>query len=96
MGSSNLVLLGEEGKAFVTNFFQIFIKYAAVFILLTINLIAVSLALLCHQNDALFSKIFIALFAFMFGIIYIVFNYYTYRILMKGQTCSYNGSVFPF
>ena len=88
--------ISEEGKTAVYDFFDILWKFALVVILLIINLTAVSLALLCHKNDSIVMKIFIALFAFMFGIIYIVFNYYTYRVMMKGETCKYNGSVFPF
>jgi hypothetical protein len=96
MSKSNLILLGEEGKTIIYNSWWVFLKYTAVVIFLIINFTAVSIALLCHQNDSLFTKIFVSIFAFMFGFIYILFNYYSYRVLMKGQVCSYSGEVFPF
>jgi hypothetical protein len=92
----SLKLMSDEGKTAVYDFFDILWKFALVVILLVINLTAVSLALLCHKNDSIVVKLFIALFAFMFGIVYIVFNYYTYRVLMKRETCLYTGQVFPF
>jgi hypothetical protein len=92
----SLKLMSDEGKTAVYDFFDILWKFALVVILLIINLTAVSLALLCHKNDSIIFKTFIALFAFMFGIIYIVFNYYAYRVLMKRETCLYTGQVFPF
>jgi hypothetical protein len=96
MAKSQLVLYSQEGKTFFYELGIMLLKYGAVMLFLVVNLTAVSLALLCHQNDAFFNKIFVALFAFMFGFIYIIFNYYTYRVLMKGEVCTYNGQVFPF
>jgi hypothetical protein len=96
MTKSSLVLYSEESKTAVYEFTIMFLKFSAIILFLVVNLTAVSLALLCHQNDPFISKVFIALFAFMFGFIYIIFNYYTYRVLMKGEVCTYNGQVFPF
>lgn len=94
--ANSLRLMSEEGKTAVSEFFYMLLKVGAVTVFLIINLTAVSIALLCHQNDSIMTKIMIATFAFLFGIIYIFFNYYTYRILMKKETCTYNGRVFPF
>jgi len=94
--ANSLKLMGEEGKTAVSEFFYMLLKYGFVTVLLVTNLTAVSIALLCHKNDNIISKMMIATFAFLFGIIYIFFNYYTYRILMKRETCVYTGQVFPF
>ncbi len=94
--AKGLTLIGEEGKTAISEFFYMLLKVGGVTIFLIINLTAVSIALLCHQNDNITTKIMISVFAFLFGIIYIFFNYYTYRILMKKETCSYAGRVFPF
>jgi hypothetical protein len=94
--ASSLTLMGEEGKTAVSEFIYMLLKFGLVMVLLVINLTAVSIALLCNKNDSIISKIMIATFAFLFGIIYIFFNYYTYRILMKRETCVYSGRVFPF
>ncbi len=94
--AKSLTLIGEEGKTILYDFFYMLLRVGGVTIFLIINLTAVSIALLCHQNDNIITKIMIATFAFLFGVIYIFFNYYTYRILMKKETCSYSGRVFPF
>ena len=56
-------------------------------ILFLINLFAVSISLQCNRNRGLFSRLIAAIFAFMFGILYIIVNYYMYRIVMNKYPC---------
>ena len=61
-----------------------------------INFTAVSIALNCNKNESFGVKIFAAAYAFLFGIIYILVNYYSYRIMLKKTPYVYDGKVFPF
>ena len=66
--------------------------YFGIFILFTINLIALSISLSCNQQQYIGTRIMSALFAFLFGIVYIMFNYLQYRVKIKGQTCKLCGN----
>jgi hypothetical protein len=96
MADSNVVFISEDGKTMISNFIEMIIKFGILTLFLTINLCAVSIALMCNKNEAILTKVFIATYAFLFGIIYILINYYSYRILTKNQTCTYENQVFPF
>ena len=56
------------------------ISIVFIFLLLTTNLFALSLSLQCNESANIMYKITSGLFAFMFGILYIIFNYYMYRV----------------
>jgi len=59
-----------------------------VFLLMTVNLIALSISLQCNSGSgSIFYKLASALFAFMFGILYLIFNYYMYRIKVNNRPC---------
>ena len=58
-----------------------------VFIIMCINVLAVSLSLQCNRNMSIFVKIASALFAFMFGIFYLVVNFYYLRIYKSDKIC---------
>lgn len=76
-----------------------FSLYLMILCLIIINLCAVSIALQCAKTESkgLFGKIFSALFAFVFGIIYIMVNYKYYRVDIKGDKCSICSThIFPF
>jgi len=92
---TKFVLISEEGKNLVSNFLELFLKFGILTLFLVINFSAVSIALLCNQDKGIGLKIIIALFAFMFGILYILINYYSYKIVMLKSPCKYNGKVFP-
>lgn len=61
--------------------------YIFLFILLTVNLIALSVSLQCNKESNIFYKIASGLFAFMFGILYLIFNYYMYRVKVNNKPC---------
>jgi len=58
-----------------------------IFIVFVTNLTAVSISLQCNNNESFFYKIASALFAFMFGILYIFMNYYYYRLTLNDYPC---------
>jgi hypothetical protein len=64
--------------------------YISIFALFTSNLIAVSISIQCNRNKSIFLKIASAIYAFFFGFMYIIFNYYFYRISIKGDYTSCN------
>ncbi len=66
--------------------------YFGIFILFTINLIALSISLQCNRDRYIGFRIVSALFAFLFGLVYIMFNYLQYRVNIKGQTCQLCGN----
>jgi len=66
-------------------YFMKFITYLAIFGLFTINLIAVTISLSCNSEESLPFKILSALYALFFGVMYIIFNYYIYRVQIKGE-----------
>lgn len=72
--------------------------YGTIFFVLTFNLVAMSVSLHANLNATFSRKLGGAIFAFLFGLIYIVFNYYIYYVLRKGkhvQTYS-TGKMFPW
>jgi hypothetical protein len=74
-----------------TEFFGTYMKrallYIFLFLLLTVNLIALSVSLQCNKESNIFYKMASGLFAFMFGILYLIFNYYMYRVKVNNKPC---------
>lgn len=58
-----------------------------VFLIFSINLFSVSLALQCNAGKSIFYRISSALFAFMFGFLYIIMNYLMFRVNLKNNPC---------
>ena len=78
-------------------FIMIFIKYSLMVFLMVMNFLALSISLNCNAGEEFFKRIISAVFAFFFGFIYLLVNYYTYRVLVKGQMCKMNrDKLFPF
>lgn len=76
--------------------FKAFI-FILVFGLFTCNLLAVSISLQCNRNKDIRFKITSAIFAFMFGFLYIFINYVSYRVNMKNNPCLFHANhPFPF
>jgi len=71
--------------------------YVLIFLLFTVNLISLSISLQCNQGRYLSYRIVSAIFAFLFGLIYIMFNYLQYRVKIKEDPCTLCGDMpFPF
>ena len=81
----------------ISYYFKKSLIYIGIFILFTINIIALSISLQCNR-DRYFSIRFVsAIFAFLFGLIYIGFNYIQYRINIKKDPWQLCGNdPFPF
>jgi hypothetical protein len=81
----------------IGNFFKTFAKLGFLFIILTINFLGLSTALNCNANSPLPIKIGAGIFAFFFGFIYLLLNYYTYRVLTLKKVCRFDKTrLFPF
>jgi hypothetical protein len=84
----------SEENSFLETFLNFIIHYLKkslifiiIFIIFLINLSALSLSIKCNKNEGLLFKISSGMYAFMFGVIYILINYYMYRIKMKQYPC---------
>jgi membrane associated rhomboid family serine protease len=79
------------------NFVSVALKVGFLFIFLTVNFLGLSVALNCNANSKLSVKIMSAIFGFFFGFIYLLLNYYTYRVLTLKKVCIMNKDrLFPF
>lgn len=83
-------------KSFFSTFFNYTFYYLKkslifiiIFVIFVINLCALSLSIKCNKSEGMFFKISSGLYAFMFGILYILINYYMYRIKMKQYPCDH-------
>ena len=65
----------------VSFYFKKSLLYFGIFLLFTINLIALSISLSCNQDRY-----------FGFSIVYIMFNYLQYRVKIKEETCNLCGN----
>lgn len=71
--------------------------YLLVFIIFTFNLVALSISIQCTNGRYMTYRVASAFFAFLFGIIYIAFNYLQYRVNIEGNPCQLCGDdPFPF
>ena len=80
-----------------SNFVSVALKVGFLFIFLTVNFLGLSVSLNCNANSKLSVKIMSAVFGFFFGFIYLLLNYYTYRVLTLKKVCIMNKDrLFPF
>ncbi len=79
------------------NFCSVVLKLGVLFIVLTLNFLGLSVALNCNLHAPGPQKIGAAVFAFFFGFIYLLLNYYTYRVLTLKKVCKMDTNrLFPF
>ena len=75
----------------------LFLKYLFLVIILTLNFLGLSVSLNCNADQEYSSRIVSAIFAFFFGFVYLLINYYTYKVLSQGKICKMNrDKLFPF
>jgi len=75
----------------------LFLKYLFLVTILTLNFVGLSVSLNCNADQELFTRIISAIFAFFFGFVYLIINYYTYKVLSQGKMCKMNTEkLFPF
>jgi len=82
--TSNIISTSTE---IFTTYMKRAMLYIFLFVLLSVNLIALSVSLQCNKESNIFYKLASGLFAFMFGILYLVFNYYMYRVKVNNKPC---------
>ena len=82
-------------KSYFLLVMKIIMYYVVFFSLLTINLLALSVSLQCNRGTN--KQTYAAIYAFLFGPIYLIFNYYFVRVLGTGQTCQFSDTnPFPY
>jgi len=73
------------------------LKYLFLVTILTLNFLGLSVSLNCNADQELSSRVLSAIFAFFFGFVYLIINYYTYKVLSQGKICKMNrDKLFPF
>jgi hypothetical protein len=73
------------------------LKYGFLVIILALNFLGLSASLNCNADQELTKRIFSAIFAFFFGFVYLLINYYTYKVMYQGKICKFNkDKLFPF
>ena len=87
----------DKYTTYFSKYMTLCFKYGLMFIFVSFNFIALSISLNCNIDKPIGTRIASALFAFFFGIVYIIVNYYTYRVLHQGKICKMNKEkLFPF
>lgn len=81
----------------LNDYIILFLKYGFVVVLLTLNFLGLSVSLNCNADQELASRVMSAIFAFFFGFVYLLVNYYTYKVMTQGKMCKMNrDKLFPF
>ena len=81
----------------LNDYFILFLKYAFVVVLLTLNFLGLSVSLNCNADQETATRVMSAIFAFFFGFVYLIVNYYTYKVMTQGKMCKMNREkLFPF
>jgi hypothetical protein len=79
------------------DYFIMLLKYSFLVLILTLNFLGLSVSLNCNADEELFKRVISAIFAFFFGFVYLIINYYTYKVLYQGKICKMNTEkLFPF
>lgn len=82
---------------YIIGFASVCAKTLLVVILLTVNMTALSVALNCNKDSSLPMKYGASIMAFFFGIVYLMINFYSFRLLTRKELCEFNkDSLFPF
>ena len=81
----------------LNDYIILFLKYLFLVSILTLNFLGLSVSLNCNVDQEFSTRIFSAIFAFFFGFVYLLINYYTYKVLSQGKICKMNrDKLFPF
>lgn len=81
----------------INDYIILFLKYTFLVVLLTLNFLGLSVSLNCNADQEMFTRVASAVFAFFFGFVYLLINYYTYKVMSQGKMCKMNREkLFPF
>ena len=84
-------------KEQLEDFMIMFLKYIFLVAILTLNFLGLSVSLNCNADQELSVRVMSAIFAFFFGFVYLIVNYYTYKVISQGKICKMNTEkLFPF
>ena len=73
------------------------LKYLFLVTIFTLNFLGLSVSLNCNSDQEMSNRIMSAIFAFFFGFVYLIVNYYTYKVLSQGKICKMDREkLFPF
>ena len=73
------------------------LKYLFLVTILTLNFLGLSVSLNCNADQEMTHRILSAIFAFFFGFVYLIVNYYTFKVLNQGKICRMDREkLFPF
>lgn len=87
-------VLGMNRELFLLGLRTVLLFFG-VFLLLTINLLALSVSLQCNRGTN--RQTLSAIFAFFFGPFYLIMNYYFNRVLSQNETCEFSTTnPFPY
>ena len=98
----SVAISNNDNKIYTTNekiynFIKICGKYLLLVVVLTLNFLGLSVSLNCNVNEEFGKRVLSAIFAFFFGFVYLIINYYTYRVMYQGKICTMNREkLFPF
>ena len=78
------------------NMFMLTIKLLIMVVLITTNFLALSISLNCNKDSPPSIRIMSAIYAFLFGFIYLFINYYSYRVMTQENICEFDKEyLFP-
>ena len=81
----------------INDYVILFLKYLFLVLILTLNFLGLSVSLNCNADQEMFTRVSSAIFAFFFGFVYLLINYYTYKVLSQGKICKMDhDKLFPF
>ena len=73
------------------------LKYLFLVTILTLNFLGLSVSLNCNADQEMTHRMLSAVFAFFFGFVYLIINYYTFKVLSQGKICKMDREkLFPF
>ena len=81
----------------LSDYIIMFLKYLFLVSILTLNFLGLSVSLNCNADQESTTRVISAIFAFFFGFVYLLVNYYTYKVMTQGKICKMDREkLFPF
>ena len=76
--------------------FNMLLRFCFVVALFFVNFLSLSISLNCNRDKGMSTKLFVGIYAFLFGFIYLFVNYYSYRVMTLGDVCEIDtNQIFP-
>ena len=83
--------MGKKKDSYMSKYMGKFWVYFFLSLLFMVNLTSLSIALQCNRDSGIFMKIISAIFAFCFGLLYILLNYLGYRLMTLNKPCEFDA-----